>query len=73
MAKTWEYRGRVIEESFESWADRAPEIFLKTRQGYIIRASNYTDKNDGPFVPGRYRTLTEAKRGVDEVIAGGFW
>jgi hypothetical protein len=73
MAKTWEYRGRVIEEDFESWADRAPEIFLKTRTGYVVRASNYTADADGPYVPGKYRTLVEAKRAVDEVIEGGFW
>jgi hypothetical protein len=66
MAKTWEYRGCVIEESFESWADRAPEIFLKTRQGYILRAHNYTEEN-GLYVPGRYRTLAEAKRRIDMV------
>jgi hypothetical protein len=71
--KTWAYRGRVIEEDFESWADRSKEIFLKTRTGYIIRAHNYTDANDGPFVPGKYRTLVEAKRGVDEVLTEGVW
>ena len=71
--KTWEYRGRVIEEWFESWADRAPEIFLKNRTGYVIRARNYSDKNEGPFVPGRYRTLAEAKRRVDEVLKEGSW
>ena len=70
--KTWEYRGRVIEEDFESWADRAPQIFLKTRTGYIIRADDYTEEN-GLFVPGKYRTLAEAKRGVDEVLKEGVW
>jgi hypothetical protein len=55
--KTWAYRGRVIEEDFESWADRAPEIFLKNRTGYFVRGTT-----------GKYRTLAEAKRRVDEVI-----
>lgn len=73
MAKTWTYRGCVIEEDFESWADRAPQIFLKTRTGYVIRADNYTDKNGGPYVPGKYRTLAEAKRGVDEELKAGVW
>jgi hypothetical protein len=71
--KTWVYRDRIIEESFESWADRAPEIFLKHRTGYMIRAHNFTEENEGPFVPGRYRTLAEAKRGVDEVLKEGVW
>lgn len=71
MAKTWEYRGCVIEEDFESWADRAPQIFLKNRTGYVIRAASYT--NDGPHVPGKYRTLAEAKSGVDEELKEGGW
>lgn len=66
--KQWTYRERVIEEDFESWADRAPEIFLKNRTGYIIRARNFTEENDGPFVPGKYRTLAEAKREIDRMI-----
>ncbi len=73
MAKTWLYRGCVIEEDFESWADRAPQIFLKNRTGYVIRADNYTDANEGPHVPGKYRTLAEAKRGVDEELKKGVW
>lgn len=73
MAKTWTYRGCVIEEDFESWADRAPQIFLKTRTGYVIRADNYTDKNGGPYVPGKYRTLAEAKRVADEELKKGVW
>jgi len=71
MAKTWDYRGCVIEEDFESWADRAPEIFLTHRTGYVVRALNY--KDDGPYVPGKYRTLAEAKRGVDEELKEGGW
>jgi hypothetical protein len=70
--KTWEYRGRVIEEDFESWADRAPEIFLKNRTGYIIRASYYAPGRE-VYVSGKYRTLAEAKRGVDEVLTEGGW
>lgn len=62
MAKTWAYRGCVIEEDFESLADRAPLIFLKNRTGYFIRG-----------VPGRYDTLAEAKRGVDEELNEGGW
>ena len=62
MAKTWDYRGCVIEEDFESLADRAPRIFLKNRTGYFIRG-----------VPGRYDTLAEAKRGVDEELKEGGW
>lgn len=72
MAKTWEYRGRVIEEDFESWADRSKQIFLKTRTGYVIRSDNYTAENE-LYVPGKYRTLAEAKRGVDEVLKEGVW
>jgi hypothetical protein len=70
--KTWAYRGRVIEEWFESWADRAPEIFLKNRTGYVVRAKNYTDENE-LIAPGRWRTLAEAKRGVDELLEEGVW
>lgn len=73
MAKTWKYRGCVIEEDFESWADRAPQIFLKRRTGYVIRALCYSDKTEGPYVPGKYRTLAEAKRGVDEELKFGGW
>lgn len=70
--KTWAYHGRVIEEWFESWADRAPEIFLKNRTGYVVRAHNYTDENE-LMAPGRWRTLAEAKRGVDEILEEGVW
>ena len=62
MAKTWSYRGCVIEEDFESLADRAPKIFLKNRTGYLIRGA-----------PGRYDTLAEAKRVVDEELKEGGW
>lgn len=72
MAKTWDYRGRVIEEDFESLADRAPKIFLTNRTGYVIRADNYTAENE-LYVPGKYRTLAEAKRGVDDVIKEWVW
>jgi len=72
MAKTWEYRGRVIEEDFESWADRAPNIDCKNRTGYMVRASFYTDENC-MFAPGKYRTLAEAKRWVDELLKEGVW
>jgi hypothetical protein len=70
MAKTWEYRGCVIEEDFESWADRAPRIFLKRRTGYLVRTPG---EADGPWMPGKYRTLAEAKRGVDEELKEGGW
>ena len=71
MPKTWNYRGCVIEEDFESWADRSKTIFLKTRTGYVIRANNYTAKDEGHYVPGKYRTLADAKRGVDEELKKG--
>lgn len=69
MAKTWEYRGRVIEEDFESWAD--PGRTLKCRTGYVIQAAGY--EKHGNYAPGKFRTLAEAKRGVDDVLAQGFW
>ena len=69
MAKTWEYRGRVIEEDFESWSD--PGRALKGRTGYVIQAAGY--EKHGRYVPGKFRTLAEAKRGVDEVLTQGFW
>lgn len=69
MAKTWLYRGRVIEEDFESWSH--PGRTLKHRTGYVIRAAGY--EQHGKYVPGKFRTLAEAKRGVDEVIRVGFW
>ena len=69
MAKTWEYRGRVIEEDFESWSD--PGRTLKCRTGYVIQAAGH--KTHGNYAPGKFRTLAEAKRGVDEVIKVGFW
>lgn len=67
MAKTWDYRGCVIEEDFETWDGR----FIKTRTGYMIRAKDF-DKR-GVYVPGKYRTLAEAKRGVDEGLKKGGW
>lgn len=73
MAKTWTYRGCVIEEDFESLADRSKTIFLKNRTGYVIRDNNYTAENEGPYVPGKYRTLAEAKRGVDEELKEVVW
>lgn len=39
----------------------------------IVDADNYTEKNEGPHVPGKYRTLAEAKRGVDEELKKGVW
>lgn len=69
--KTWTYHGCVIEEDFESWADRAPQIFLKNRTGYIVRAHDFAKR--GIYVPGKYRTLAEAKRGVDEELKEGGW
>jgi len=70
--KTWEYCGRVIEEDFESWADITPKIFLTHRTGYIIRASYYAPGRE-VYVSGKYRTLAEAKRRVDEVLKEGSW
>jgi hypothetical protein len=67
MAKTWEYRGRVIEEDFETHDGR----FIRTRTGYMIRARDF-DKR-GIYVPGKYRTLAEAKSEVDEVLKEGVW
>lgn len=71
-AKTWAYRGYVIEEDFESWADRTPQVMLQTRTGYVIRAKAYS-QDHMVYVPGKYRTLAAAKRGVDDVIKQGFW
>lgn len=67
MAKTWQYRGAVIEEDFETWDGR----FGKTRTGYMIRAVDFEKR--GVYVPGKYRTLAEAKRGVDEDLKEGGW
>ena len=67
MAKTWTYRGCVIEEDFETWDGR----FVKTRTGYIIRAHDFAKR--GIYVPGKYRTLAEAKRGVDGELKEGGW
>jgi hypothetical protein len=69
MAKTWEYRGRVIEEDFESWAD--PGRMTKTRTGYVIRALDFATRC--MYVPGKYRTLAEAKRMVDTELKEGGW
>lgn len=69
MVKTWEYRGRVIEEDFESWAD--PGRTLKCRTGYVIQAAGY--EKHGTYVPGKLRTLAEAKREVDAVLKEGGW
>lgn len=69
MDKTWEYRGRVIEEDFESWSD--PGRMLKFRTGYVIQAAGYEEH--GNYVPGKFRTLAEAKREVDKIIEVGFW
>ena len=68
MAKTWEYMGCVIEEDFESWSD--PGRMLKCRTGYLVRTHG---EADGPWMPGKYRTLAEAKRAVDEELKEGGW
>lgn len=67
MAKTWQYRGCVIEEDFETWDGRIG----KARTGYMIRALDFARR--GIYVPGKYRTLAEAKRGVDEELKDGGW
>jgi hypothetical protein len=38
----------------------------------VVRAHNYTDENE-LMAPGRWRTLAEAKRGVDEILEEGVW
>ena len=67
MAKTWEYRGCVIEEDFETRDGRMG----KARTGYMIRALDFEKR--GIYVPGKYDTLAEAKRGVDEELKEGGW
>lgn len=67
MAKTWEYRGCVIEEDFETLDGRVG----KARTGYMIRALGFEKR--GIYVPGKYDTLAEAKRGVDEELKEGGW
>lgn len=64
MAKTWECRGYVIEEDYESWAN--PGRMTKARTGYVIQAPGF--EKHGRYVPGKFRTLAEAKRGVDEEL-----
>jgi len=72
MAKTWEYRGYVIEEDFESDAWRAPRTILKTRTGYVVRSRRFTEANM-LYAPGKWRTLDETKQGVDQLIKEGGW
>jgi hypothetical protein len=74
MAQTWEYRGCVIEEDFDPGfhGDRRPAIARSGRTGYLIRARGYTDRHL-MYVPGRYDTLAEAKRAVDEELKEGGW
>jgi hypothetical protein len=67
MAKTWEYRGHVIEEDFENVYGRV----TKTRTGYMIRALGFAKRR--MYVPGKYRTLAEAKRMVDTELKEGGW
>lgn len=67
MAKTWEYRGCVIEEDFEGADGR----MTSARTGYVIRATDFEKR--GIYAPGKYRTLAEAKRGVDEELKEGGW
>jgi len=64
--KTWKYHGYVIEEDFESPSLSGGRVFLRTRTGYIIR--NYEGGTRFNYEPGKYRTLAEAKRRVDEII-----
>lgn len=70
--KTWSYRGYVIEEDFESRADQTPQVMLKARTGYVIRAKAYS-QDRMVYVPGKCRTLADAKRGVDEELKKGVW
>ena len=72
MPKTWEYRGYVIEEDFESDAWRAPRTILKTRTGYVVRSLLFTKENM-LYAPGKWRTLAEARQWVDELIKEGGW
>lgn len=67
MAKTWTYHGCVIEEDFEGADGR----MTAARTGYIIRGRRW--RSDGLYVPGKYRTLADAKRGVDEELKEGGW
>lgn len=65
--KTWTYRGCVIEEDFEAADGR----MTSTRTGHVIRGVGFESR--GIYVPGKYRTLAEAKRGVDEELKEGGW
>lgn len=67
MAKTWTYHGCVIEEDFEGAGGR----MTQARTGYIVRGHDFAKR--GIYVPGKYRTLAEAKRGVDEELKEGGW
>jgi hypothetical protein len=66
VIKTWDYRGRVIEEDFESWSLKTKSIFLKRRTGYIIRRPVFIP-NFEFYEPGKYRTLREAKAEIDRL------
>ena len=66
--KLWWHWGHVIEEDYESWAD--PGRMRKNRTGYMIRSSKYTDESM-TYLPGKYRTLKEAKRQIDELLNEG--
>lgn len=62
------YRGFKIEQDFESWSN--PGRMLKTRTGYMIRHTKYSETNQVYF-PGKYRTLADAKREVDVLMKEG--
>jgi hypothetical protein len=68
--KLWGHWSYVIEEDFESRDDRTPTIFVKNRTGYMIRSVNYTEWNK-VYLPGKYRTLREARKRIDELLNEG--
>jgi hypothetical protein len=68
--KVWCHWNYVIEEDFESRADRTPTIFVKNRTGYLIRSANYAEW-DKVYLPGKYRTLRDAKNRIEELLKEG--
>jgi len=59
-AKTWEYRGRVIEEDYYGSDGR----LRKTRTGYLIRRLGTRADH---YEPGSFPTLAEAKKEIDKM------
>jgi hypothetical protein len=64
--KRWAYRGRLIEEDFDSpsYSGRV----CKRRTGYVIVSGRTYKDGTTMYEPGSFATLAEARKEIDSIL-----